>query len=299
MELEEKLLIALQDSIKDAFSTTLSVEVELIEEGLAVQEENRIASTIGFTGTIEGNLTFCLSDKSACDVVSKMIGMDFEEVDNDVCDGVGELNNMVIGGVKMRITEINQNFEIGVPTIIKGSELEIHAEKGKLTRIQSSYQWEGFKIHALLDFKVYEADDGPVEVKSKSTTADEAFNRLSQLVGANAMGSTSSDTPAEAKPNPLDALKAAASKVAEPKEEVKEEAAKEVPANPLDALKAAASKVAEPKKEVEAEPAEEKVVEIQGDKKIEKQKDPATEGMSAIEKLDYAMKKFKEIKPVE
>ncbi len=78
MEFNDILKKGLEDSIKAAFTTTVSFDPEIVDE-IGTPDEECIISSIGFTGTIEGTFSICLPDTSACKIVSKMLAMEIDE----------------------------------------------------------------------------------------------------------------------------------------------------------------------------------------------------------------------------
>ncbi len=180
MELKSILKSALEHSINDAFTTTLSLSPEPSDEEF--QDGGGVVSSIGFTGSIEGNLVMSFSDESACAVVSKMIGMELGEVDSDVCDGVGEVVNMVIGGIKMKIAEKNYTFEIGIPTTVTGQALKISSTSETLTKINYNFICENIKFSVVFLYKLHEKKEGVAEPAKQEEKKINPLDLLNQAV---------------------------------------------------------------------------------------------------------------------
>jgi len=75
---------------------------------------------LGFTGDIQGSLSLSLSEHAAIHWTHALIDHETEEVDQTVIDAVGELGNMVVGGVKRRLA--GSNLTMSLPTVIRASE---------------------------------------------------------------------------------------------------------------------------------------------------------------------------------
>jgi chemotaxis protein CheX len=58
-----------------------------------------------------------------------MLGMDFEEVDDIVADAMGELVNMLAGGLKKYCSKTEDIFKISVPSIVYGLDYSTHTPK--------------------------------------------------------------------------------------------------------------------------------------------------------------------------
>lgn len=124
------------DITVDVFSTMSGLDVNLRE----VKQINNSASTsngvtacmditgiLGFSGGRRGAILVSLPKSVALAAVGGMLGMDFQEVDAEVRDGVGELVNMVAGGAKTRLQSKGVNFELSIPNTVVGRKHEITA----------------------------------------------------------------------------------------------------------------------------------------------------------------------------
>jgi len=152
MEIKETVSQALTDSIKECFMGVLSLTLEEFDKADLNNEDHQVVASIGFAGQLEGNLSIIFSDQSACHVVGKMLYSEFSEVSPDVLDGVGEVVNMTIGGVKTRL--ISQfPIEISIPTTIKGKQIDVFSKKG-LTRVYKCYRCAEFELDVVLYFKL-------------------------------------------------------------------------------------------------------------------------------------------------
>ncbi len=58
-------------------------------------------------------------------IAGAMLGMDLEEIDADVKDALGEIANMLAGGLKERFSEENVGLELAIPTAIAGKSYTI------------------------------------------------------------------------------------------------------------------------------------------------------------------------------
>jgi len=331
MEFENILTDALKASVSDAFNTTLSLSPELTEEDFG-ENFREVMSSIGFTGTIEGTLMFEVSCQGACAIVSKMLGMELEEVDADVCDGVGEVVNMLVGGIKMKVSEAGCKFEIGIPTTVTGHDIQISSNSTELTKMSYNFVCEEIKFSVIFIYKLHEETEdsskpsepekkvNPLdllnqavmkseETKEESSKQEEskpdAADLLSQLVSktdvsngetAKLEENSQEDTTEEKKINALDLLNQAVGKSEETKEECsKQEESKPKPEDLLNQLvNSSNSSNAQNVNLEEGAQTGESEDEKPDVSEMPKEKNASSE-MSAIEKLDQAMKQFKEI----
>jgi len=112
---------------KDVFSTMLMVELE--SEDVVVQKKveikSNITSMIGLGGGLKGLLAVHCPSSVATKITSAFLGMDVEEIDDDVKDAIGEIANMVAGNLKVSYAAIDVNIELAIPTSIVGDSFYV------------------------------------------------------------------------------------------------------------------------------------------------------------------------------
>ena len=79
-----------------------------------------VSGMLGFSGDLKGMLTIHCPDAVALAITTSFLGMDVESIDDDVKDAIGELANMITGGVKDALAEVGQGIKLSVPTTIAG-----------------------------------------------------------------------------------------------------------------------------------------------------------------------------------
>lgn len=111
---------------KDVFSTMLMVELEAdnVVEGKTEIKSN-ITSMIGLGGGLKGLLAVHCPSSVAKKITSGFLGMDVEEIDDDVKDAIGEIANMVAGNLKISFAAIDVNIELAIPTSIVGDSFYV------------------------------------------------------------------------------------------------------------------------------------------------------------------------------
>lgn len=129
--------------------------------------------SIGFTGTLEGAISISLSNQGACKIVSKMLAMEITEVSSDVTDGVGEVLNIIAGGVKKRLAAAGHDFEISVPTVIKGQDLHLAVSEDK-TETQLGFALENFDFGVIMIYKSLKPEDATKQEKAGSPAGQTA-----------------------------------------------------------------------------------------------------------------------------
>ncbi len=107
-----------------------------------------VSAIIGITGDTEGSLSITFSADSIKEVVSRMLGEEVMEINDDVKDAVGELANIISGDARRELEEKGLRLQGSIPTVVAGPRHEIkHIGKGPTIAIP------------------FETDAGPVTVE--------------------------------------------------------------------------------------------------------------------------------------
>jgi len=67
------------------------------------------------------------SAKSAARMASRMLGIDAEQAVSAMWDAAGEICNMVAGNFKNKIAGLGDGCMLSVPTVITGTEYNLHS----------------------------------------------------------------------------------------------------------------------------------------------------------------------------
>jgi chemotaxis protein CheX len=111
----------------DVFSTMLMIDlvagdpVEGSGEGLA----SNITSMLGLGGEIRGMLAVHCPALVAKAITSGFLGMDVDELNEDVKDAIGEIANMVAGNLKIAFAGYDLKIELAIPTSIVGESYRV------------------------------------------------------------------------------------------------------------------------------------------------------------------------------
>lgn len=116
----------LLESAKDVFETMIFMELTENTEPGNSMEEPTMLGLITFKGSIEGCLAICCTMPCIQNVTMNMLGMDSAEqaTEEDVCDAIGEVANMIVGGVKKRLLDSVGNLDISIPSVVRGREVK-------------------------------------------------------------------------------------------------------------------------------------------------------------------------------
>jgi len=110
------------ESTLSVFNTMIGMEPKKGELYLKKDDEPSfdISGVIGLAGQAVGSVVISLPEKLALKIVSKFLGEEKKQVDDDVVDAVGELINMVAGSTKKVFSEKGLRFKISIPNVIVG-----------------------------------------------------------------------------------------------------------------------------------------------------------------------------------
>lgn len=127
MELNEKII----ESAKEIFSSMMMMEIavhgEQTTKSMALKES--ISGVIGLAGTHKGVLAIHIPNKVAMAITSAFLGMDVDEMSEDVEDAVGELANMLGGNVKSILSENGRDISLSLPSTITGQHYDFQPTK--------------------------------------------------------------------------------------------------------------------------------------------------------------------------
>ena len=92
-----------------------------------------ISAVIGLSGVVKGAIIISMKSELAMKLTDILTDMEHKELDADVIDAIGEINNIIAGNIKPKVPN-GDKIVISIPTIIKGKEHTI-AWPSKQTRI--------------------------------------------------------------------------------------------------------------------------------------------------------------------
>jgi chemotaxis protein CheX len=125
----QHLELGLERALKEIATTMLNCDSQILpSEEVSVQVPG-ISAIIGFGGKISGFIAMHLSPESACMLAESLLGMSFDHLDEIVADAMGELVNMLAGGLKKFTSGSEDLFKISIPSIIYGTDYSTHAPK--------------------------------------------------------------------------------------------------------------------------------------------------------------------------
>ena len=117
---------SLLEGAKEVFETMVFMDIVESTDPYRFVEGDTLLGSITFTGNLEGCLSICCDISCAKAITINMLGMEPDDPvgNEDICDSIGEISNMVMGSVKSRIAESVGTIEVSIPSVVSGHELE-------------------------------------------------------------------------------------------------------------------------------------------------------------------------------
>lgn len=109
-------------------STKLTYGKPFVEQKFTSRGE--VAGVVGMVSNqYKATLTLTFPKDAILTILENMLGEKHTEVNNDVFDAVGELTNMIYGSAKTTLNNLGYNFEMAIPTVIKGQFIMLQHSK--------------------------------------------------------------------------------------------------------------------------------------------------------------------------
>lgn len=125
---EELLGKQLMHDVKEIFGTMVGLE-DLLHLPVQIDPVTNftdcISSLIGIAGTYNGLVSLHMPGKLALTATSSMLGMEVNELNDDVNDAMGEIANMIAGSFKQHLTTSGLDIHISTPSVVHGKEYVI------------------------------------------------------------------------------------------------------------------------------------------------------------------------------
>ena len=132
----------LDASVEDVLGLMLGVPVTVADEAVVASSVPPITLTavIGLAGALSGAYTVLVTAPAAIKMTSCLMGMEVDSLDDSVYDGLGEITNMLAGAWKSRIPSLNSACLLSVPTVVTGTQYEVHKRSSSF-RLTRSYRF--------------------------------------------------------------------------------------------------------------------------------------------------------------
>jgi CheY-specific phosphatase CheX len=120
----------LSHHLADVFSTMVSLKATPAKDANAQHFAERVTGSVGFGGeSVSGAVYLHMPAALAVRVTATMLGLPPEDItgEAEVNDVVGEMTNMLAGGLKSTLCDLGATCAVSTPAIIRGSSFAIEA----------------------------------------------------------------------------------------------------------------------------------------------------------------------------
>lgn len=152
--IEESIVNAVRNVCERMIRADVALKRKMVDpaEELGLQ----MLGTVGFVGSINGNVILGLTDDFAVFATGKILGMSRGEVEvhgpEVVKDAIGEITNMTAGGFKNRLCDLGHPCKLSLPSIVRGNRLRVSTPQGT-TRSIFEFECAGHLLVADVQFK--------------------------------------------------------------------------------------------------------------------------------------------------
>lgn len=117
------------NAVNEVFDTMLSMEVEFSDAyAQKTLEGNRIVGSVSFAGELMGSICIHVPSVFAHLMTAAMLGMELDEIQSEeVNDVIGEVSNMIGGGLKSRFCDSGFDCVLSIPSITSGTDFNIES----------------------------------------------------------------------------------------------------------------------------------------------------------------------------
>jgi chemotaxis protein CheX len=146
-----KVVNAILRSMVKVFNEMLNTKVEMDKPKISKElaKGYDLVTVVGYNGNLSGNLVYGFSSELGLSIVSKMMGMPYDKLDELAMSAIGELGNMVSGNIAMNLEQIGKPIDITPPSVILGKEIQVNVE-GVILKIPARIEAHNFEVNMVM-----------------------------------------------------------------------------------------------------------------------------------------------------
>lgn len=135
----------IESATQEVFESVIGVRMGRLDPGAANGSD--ITAIISLAGSPSGVFKIGCSSASAAHLAMRMLGSSEPESEENAKDALGEVCNMIAGGIKSRLSRSEDLCKISVPTIITGHHYQVHTLlNGERYELQLAYEGEPISV---------------------------------------------------------------------------------------------------------------------------------------------------------
>ncbi|MBU1862716.1 MAG: chemotaxis protein CheX [Candidatus Omnitrophica bacterium] len=138
--MDRSLIIdVVKKTTSNLFSTMLKMEItadDALEGQNTLPLQAHVTAVIGCAGNYRGGMAIYLPKDLALESVAAMLDIDVEKITIDqmtlnVKDAIGEIINIIAGGVKAELYKAGVTFKLSLPTVIVGEKFRVYVDSSQ------------------------------------------------------------------------------------------------------------------------------------------------------------------------
>lgn len=115
-------------TLKTMANTEITCGKPFVEQKFAARGE--VAGVVGMVSKqYKATLTLSYPKPAILSILENMLGEKYTDITEEVFDAVGELTNMIYGSAKGTLNDMGYDFEMAIPTVIKGQFIMLQHSK--------------------------------------------------------------------------------------------------------------------------------------------------------------------------
>ena len=128
---QEQLVSQTIADVQAIFSNMLGIDLMHLplEVDPMSQFQDCVSAMVGLGGTYSGLVSVHVPSDMAKNFAGAMLGMEVDEVDQDVFDALGEIANMTAGSFKQHISKGGSDVRISTPSVISGKDYIVQCKQ--------------------------------------------------------------------------------------------------------------------------------------------------------------------------
>ena len=130
----EEIAAIIGSTTENVFTTMLGLQVQagpVDAQAKLTQEDGKVVCLVSFTGQWNGSGSISCSAALACAISGKLLMSEYEAVNDEVLDAMGEMANMIIGNFKDEAAAALGALSLGTPTVIYGNNFQTRNWNGQ------------------------------------------------------------------------------------------------------------------------------------------------------------------------
>ncbi|HNR63795.1 MAG TPA: chemotaxis protein CheX [Thermotogota bacterium] len=149
--MDVRIINSILKSTVRVFTEAVNMKIEFEKPQIAKElaKGYDLVTLVGFNGSLSGNLVYAFDMQVALNIVGKMMGMPYNQLDDLAMSAIGELANMISGNIATNMEQIGKPIDITPPSVILGKEIHVNVD-GVILKIITKYEDKTFEVDMVL-----------------------------------------------------------------------------------------------------------------------------------------------------